>query len=120
MEPNNPYNTPAQDASGMSQPVGLRSVCLKRIDVMSAASMMGVLYAFIGLIIGGFMSLLALLGVAAGGGDAAIGGVITGIGALIIVPIMYGVLGFLGGIIGALLYNFVAGFVGGVRVEVEG
>ena len=81
---------------------------------------MGVLYAIIGLIIGGVVSLLAILGVAAGGGDAAMGGLVGGVGALIILPVFYGVLGFIGGLIGAALYNVVAGIVGGVNVDLEG
>ena len=32
---------------------------------------------------------------------------------------MYGIIGFIGGAIGALLYNLFAGMVGGVEIEVE-
>ena len=61
-----------------------------------------------------------MLGVAVGGGDAALGGIIGGVGALIFLPVLYGVLGFIGGLIGAALYNLVAGFVGGIKMDLEG
>jgi len=49
MEPKNPYNTPQQSTPSSSPVVGLRSVRIKRIDAVSVATMMGVLYAFLGL-----------------------------------------------------------------------
>ncbi len=59
----------------------------------------------------------------AGRHDAAAGGVSTvvmGIGMMIGLPIFYGVLGFIMGAIGALIYNGVAGIVGGMKFELEG
>jgi len=38
---------------------------------------------------------------------------------LIILPIFYGVVGFIAGAIGAALYNLIAGMVGGIEIEVE-
>jgi hypothetical protein len=38
---------------------------------------------------------------------------------MIAIPIIYGIIGFIGGAIGALLYNLFAGMVGGVEIEVE-
>lgn len=38
---------------------------------------------------------------------------------VIFLPIMYGVIGFVAGAIGAAVYNLVAGFVGGIEIEVE-
>ena len=64
MDPNNPYDSPQHMASA-GTPIGTRQVCIKRIDILSAAAMMGVLYAILGLIVGGFLALysrcLALL-----------------------------------------------------------
>ena len=122
MDPNSPYNSPQQAAPMASPSTGMRNVCIRRIDVMSAGTMLGALYAFIGLIAGIIVASIAVLGAAAGGGggQAAMGGLIGGVGALIIIPIFYGIVGFLGGIIIALLYNVVAGFAGGIRVDLEG
>jgi Transmembrane domain of unknown function (DUF3566) len=38
---------------------------------------------------------------------------------IILLPIFYGVMGFVFGIIGAVLYNLVARWIGGFEVEVE-
>ena len=116
---NNPYNTPVQSPSARMQTVAMRTVSVKRIDIVSAGLMIGGLYALLGLIVGGIFSLLAILGVAAGGGDALIGGVIGGVGALIFMPLFYGVLGFIFGIITALLYNVLASLIGGIKVDLQ-
>jgi hypothetical protein len=34
-------------------------------------------------------------------------------------PVIYGVMGFIFGVIGAAIYNLVAGWIGGIEVEVE-
>ena len=123
MESQNPYHTPEQAvAQTPAQPYSVRTFTIKRIDPISTGSVMGGLYALIGLLIGGMFSLMALLGatVSVGEGEVAAAGFITGIGALILIPIFYGFLGFIGGLIGALIYNFVAGVVGGIRVDLEG
>ncbi|MGI8467244.1 MAG: hypothetical protein ACR2N3_02220 [Pyrinomonadaceae bacterium] len=53
-------------------------------------------------------------GIAAGGGS-----IIAGLLMMIGLPIFYGVIGFIAGAIGALLYNLFAGMVGGIEIEVE-
>ena len=53
-------------------------------------------------------------GMAAGGG-----GIVFGLGFMIAVPIVYGLIGFVFGAIGALIYNLFAGMVGGIEIEVE-
>jgi hypothetical protein len=42
-----------------------------------------------------------------------------GAGAALFAPIIYAVLGFIIGVIGAFIYNLVAKWVGGIEVEVE-
>jgi hypothetical protein len=49
------------------------------------------------------------------GGLGATGGALM----VVILPIIYGVVGFIMTIIGAWLYNVMAGFVGGIRIEVQ-
>jgi hypothetical protein len=117
---NNPYNAPGQPGVQPMQSAGTRSVCIKRFDVMSCGIMLGALYVFVGLIVGGIFFLFSLVGIAAGGGgEAAMGGLIGGVGAIILFPLIYGAMGFIGGIIGAVLYNLVAGVVGGIRMDLE-
>ncbi len=96
---------------------------VSRIGVLSLAKMLAVTYAFLGLFIGGVISLFALMGAAVGsasGGDS--GGAVAmlfGAGAVIILPIFYGCLGFVGGLIMAPLYNLVAKVVGGIEIELS-
>jgi hypothetical protein len=42
-----------------------------------------------------------------------------GVGAIIILPIFYGALTFVFALIGAALYNAVAGWVGGVEMDLQ-
>ena len=91
---------------------------IKRIDPMSCAKITGVLYAILGLIGGAFVSLFAMVGATFSPSSSGMG-VLFGVGAIIVFPIFYGVIGFLSSLIGAWLYNVLAGMVGGVRIEVE-
>lgn len=117
---NNPYNTPAQSPANTIQPSAMRTVSVKRIDIVSAGLMIGGLYALLGLLIGGLVSLMAILGVAAAGdGNAMIGGLVGGVGAMILMPIIYGGLGFIFGIIGAVLYNVLAAMIGGIKIDLQ-
>jgi hypothetical protein len=119
----NPYNAPVASASGQARPMGARSLHIKKIDPISAGKVGGAVNALVGLIIGLFWSLLAVLGAVVGGGgvtDVMLGGVIFGIGAVVFMPLFYGVAGLIGGLIGGLLYNAAAGLFGGFVLEVEG
>ncbi|MHC4994352.1 MAG: hypothetical protein ACYTGQ_04785 [Planctomycetota bacterium] len=96
---------------------------LKRIGVFSLAKVLGALYAFIGVIVGGFFTIFAVLGVsldqASGSGGPGPGGAegaVFGVMALLIFPVMYGVMGFIGGLITGVLFNAVAGMVGGLEL----
>jgi hypothetical protein len=63
---------------------------------------------------------MALLGAGAAQGQDKIAGGIGGammIGLAILFPVIYGVMGFIAGMISALLYNLMAKWVGGVEME---
>jgi len=96
---------------------------LRSVGVLSAGKVSGVLCALIGLLVGGFMALASLAGVAfnaqAHGGGPQIPAMFVGVAALIFVPIFYGVFGFFMGLIYAALYNLIAGMVGGLELEFE-
>ena len=119
MSTNNPYSGPA-NTGATSNVLGVRTVVIKHIDLASAGMVLGAMYGLIGVIIGGFFALFGLLGVALGGGEAAAGGIATGFFGLILMPIFYGVAGFIGGIITALIYNLIAGITGGLKIDMEG
>ncbi len=95
---------------------------IRSIRVLSLAKVMGVMYALIGLLIGLFFSLFSLLGAAfssaldQSSGEAWLGA-LFGVGAVILLPVIYGCLGFLGGLISSAVYNLVARLVGGIELE---
>jgi hypothetical protein len=82
--------------------------------------MLGTLYAVIGFFLGLLFALLSVIG--AGFADSGAEGLLSlmfGVGGVIILPIFYGVLGFVFGAIGAALYNVIAGMAGGVEFNFE-
>jgi len=117
MASGNPYESPTINTSSAATG-SRRTVTIKRLDVMSCGVMLGVLCAVLGLFFGGVISLMALGGAVAGGGDM-MAGLIGGVGAVVILPLMYGVMGFVGGIINAVLYNLCASLVGGIKFDLE-
>jgi hypothetical protein len=101
--------------------VEVSEMILRRVGTLSLGKFMGFLYGLLGLLIGAVFSLISLLGFAAqnqgqGQGQAAllIG---VGVGSIIIFPLLYGFLGFLGGIIFGALFNLVASMAGGIEIE---
>ena len=95
---------------------------IRRVRPLSLGKMMGGLDLLMGLIIGGIFSLVALFGAAmipAEEGGGPLLGALFGLGAVIVLPIVYGVMGFVMGIVGALIYNLVAGLFGGIEIEVD-
>ncbi|MDA0769344.1 MAG: hypothetical protein O2821_03880 [Chloroflexi bacterium] len=90
-------------------------VKLRRIGVLSAGIFLAVMYAILGLVVGLVISLLAFAGASAFGQGA--GGILFGVGAVIALPLFYGIAGFIGGIIMAAIYNIVAKLTGGIEME---
>ena len=95
---------------------------IKRVGAMSIAKVAAVLYAGIGLLFGGILALVSMAGFSAlgQGSDApSFLGPMLGVGAIIILPICYGIIGFIGTLIAASLFNLAAGMTGGVEIEVQ-
>lgn len=93
---------------------------IKRVAPFSCGKIAGTLYAILGVFIGAVFSLIAMAGGFASDTVGAAGmGAMIGVGAVIVFPIFYGVLGFVGAIVGAWLYNLGAGLVGGIEIEVQ-
>ena len=104
----------------------MAKVQIKRMGVFSCAKIYSITLAAMGLIIGVIYGLIFIvLGgamMAGGGRDAGMAGgstLVIGLVMMIAIPVMYGIIGFIGGIIGALVYNIAAGVVGGLELEIE-
>ncbi len=87
---------------------------IRRLDPLQTGKVLGVLYALMGLI---FLPIFWLIGKAMPAEAGAGGSLLMGFG--IMMPIVYGLFGLIFGAIGAAIYNLVAGWTGGLQVEVE-
>lgn len=83
---------------------------VKKIDILSLAKMLGALHAAIGLIMGLLMSIASLTGMV--DPDR----VLFGSAAVIFLPVVNFVLGFFGGALIAVIYNFIGTFFGGIKI----
>lgn len=83
---------------------------IRRFGVGQTAKVVGVLYAFLGLLVIPIFLVAATLSPKETG---------FGTGFALALPILYGVMGFIFTAIGCAIYNLVAGWVGGVEVELE-
>jgi Predicted membrane protein len=100
---------------------------IRKLGVLSVAKIEALVLLVVSLLIsipyGLIIILYSLFGAGMIGGNGGLalggGGVVLGIGIMIGLPIMYGIMGFIGGAIGALVYNLFAGIVGGIEIEVE-
>ena len=90
---------------------------LRRIEPLSFAKIAGLLYAVMGFIGGLFMWMFSGVMSGIGGAEMDAFAAFFGMGALITLPILYGIMGFIFGFIGAWLYNLVADRIGGIEVD---
>ncbi len=103
---------------------------IKKLGILSVAKIQAVMMLVLSLLIaipyGLIIIVISLIGgVGAGSQDGMSGlmvgggGVVMGIIVMIAIPILYAIMGFIAGVISALVYNIFAGLVGGVEIEVE-
>lgn len=100
---------------------------IKRMNPMSVGKIYAVLGAIMGVLVGlmffAFSQATSSLysGSSAYGGSKVPQGLLAGLGAfaIIVAPIVYGIGGFIGGVIGAAIYNVVAKWVGGIELDLE-
>lgn len=84
---------------------------ISKVSVGQSAKFLGVLYLLFGLL---FVPLFLLMGAFGPEGSAPFGTMFA-----LAMPLLYGCFGVIGGAIGAALYNVVAGWVGGIEVELD-
>ncbi len=89
---------------------------LKHIGVLSAGKISALASALIGLILG----LLLIIVGSIFGASLGASGIFAGLGffSLLTLPIIYGFMGFILGVVGTLFYNIVASWVGGLEIEI--
>jgi len=95
---------------------------IKRVGPLSVAKIAFVLYAGIGLLIGVVVALISVAGMGAHlteSGAPAFLGPLLGVGAVVFLPIFYGVLGLVIALIMSALFNAAAKLTGGVEIEVQ-
>ena len=83
---------------------------LKRIGPVSFAKIHGLIMGLFGIIIGALYGIIAMVAPTASP---------LGLFGIILFPIAYGLLGFLGGLLGAALYNLASKWVGGLEIEIK-
>ncbi len=91
---------------------------VRSVGVLSVAKIMGLIYGCLGLIFAPLFLLFGLLGAIAGQSKTPLAGVF-GIILAVAMPVIYGLMGFITGAIGGLLYNVFAKLVGGFELELE-
>ncbi len=103
---------------------------IRKLGILSLAKIYAVMMFVMSLLIsipyGLFIIIFALIGgVGAGSQDGMAGllvgggGVIMGLIVMVMIPVFYALTGFIFGALGALIYNILAGIVGGIEIEVE-
>jgi hypothetical protein len=94
---------------------------IRRVDPLSLVKILVFIYAAIGFVVGAFLALLAVAGTPLGPttAESPAGNLLFGLGAIVLLPIVYGVMGAIGGLIAAVAYNIAAGLMGGLSLEVE-
>jgi hypothetical protein len=89
---------------------------VKNIGVMSLGKLMGIVYGVLGLLFMPFFLIaggLAMFQANEGHKMAAVGSLVIAV----LFPVLYGAVGFIGGIIGAFVYNLASRYVGGIQIE---
>ena len=86
---------------------------IKRIEPLQLGKMLALLYGALGLIA------LPLILLAAFGSAKSTAVMAGGIGMAVVLPFLYALAGFVIGLLGALIYNAIAKWLGGIEVEVE-
>lgn len=91
---------------------------VQRVGVAQFAKVLGVLYLFMGVC---FAALFYLFSVAmpSATGPMPMLGIGSGIGIVIVIPLIYAFFGVLFGALFAWFYNMVAGWVGGIELDLE-
>ena len=95
---------------------------VRRVGVWSVARIYGTMMASFGFLAGLCLALFSVVGAGllSQANDAPSWlGPIFGVGAIVLLPIFYGVMGLVIGALSGALYNLFAGMVGGVELDIQ-
>jgi hypothetical protein len=93
---------------------------IRRVGPISCAKIAGTLYAILGIILAGVFSLAALAGAfGADFSETSVFPMMFGAATIVVLPLLYGCLGFVMALISAFLYNVLAGLVGGIELDLQ-
>lgn len=84
---------------------------IKRFSILQTGKLLGILYGFLALIMLPFILIPAVL--------ASSEGEFAQFIPMLVMMVLYPVMGFIGGIIGAAVYNLCSKWVGGLEFELE-
>lgn len=115
-----PYQPTRKQKTGKSfRHTGTQQVTITRMGILSCGKFFACYSALMGLIPGLLLTLLSIIGIAAGAGKDGVLAFLTGFLAVILIPIFSAIGGFITGILSAILYNIIAAIVGGITIELE-
>ena len=88
-----------------------------RVGVLSSAKISCALYGIMGLIFVPIFLIIGAAGLLTGQKEQAAVGAMTGLFLAIMMPLLYAGMGFVIGALSAVIYNLVAGWIGGIEIE---
>lgn len=98
---------------------------IRHVGVWSVAKVAAVLYAVIGILAGLLFASISLVGAGIAAAQQSGEplppwfGALFGVGAIIILPVLYGIMGLVFGALTAAIYNVVARTVGGIEMDIQ-
>lgn len=89
---------------------------LKSLDPMGVGKVTGAIYGGMSLLIVPFVALAMVVGAFAKSKEAGIA-IVLALGLILVLPVVYGLMGFVMGALMAVVYNFVSRWIGGIVME---
>jgi hypothetical protein len=103
----------------MKKEEGMKSI--KKIGILSVACILSILYAVVGFFQGILMFTQINNPAVAATMDSAVLEALSVMGPwlILILPVIFALMGFIGGLLASLLYNLIAKFTGGIKVKLQ-
>jgi hypothetical protein len=92
---------------------------LKKVAPLQLGIVLALLYAMLGLLVAPVFLLVSMFTAKTDAAGSAMPMMIGGMIGILFVPIIYGILGFIGGVLMAFVYNLAAKLTGGIEVTFE-